>query len=742
MMKTITRYIQFSFVMYLAFAASLSNGQTAAPVQGTVLSVLAGTDPITVTGAQTNGGTVSVTDSGGQPLAGVRLTRTLLDNTGVAQGNSTPPSILTNASGVFAQGILSGYPANVQTNGGANRYCLADVAVAEAAAACVDISVIGSNGTSFAGQKTYTVLNNPAIAINSGDLQLGTAGRPLAQPLVVQVSGANAGIPNTPVRWLTYDGVTGTGGLTVVTTTNTDANGFASLVFTPPNNNAGRRVLVEFIGRQNGPIFVVNAAAEYLPQVISGNNQRNAFPNTQPQALVVRLIDPAGKPLSNISVSYYSGIGSIPNTTPTTVPGDTINGVVTAHGQLYNITSDTNGLVTFAYKTSTAADRFLRVCSNFPPLQAPPPDNGCVTLLIAAKGALTLQEQDSIKTVVTSLGIMSITSIRTQFNNIQRRFQYIRGGGGSGFSTDINVNANLDGQQIPVPGGQTSQGAESSDETTAGIKQGKWGAYIMGGVDVLKVKGESGYKIGTNGITAGADYRVSRKLLVGGALGFMRGSTEIANGAGDQTATGTSFTLYSSFEPTPAWFVDVGLSSGRNSFDIKRTQSDGGIAKSSTSGGSTGLTLTGGYSLRSKGWMLSPYGRVDTLKVNIEGFTEEGTNALIVGSQNLRSTALSAGGIAQYSISTGYGIVVPQARLEFQRQTQNSGQGVTARLVGSDVQVLVAPDLEIDKTSGTLGVGLSTQFRHGLSAFADYEQLFGKSNTSQYRLSAGVKLEF
>jgi outer membrane lipase/esterase len=115
---------------------------------------------------------------------------------------------------------------------------------------------------------------------------------------------------------------------------------------------------------------------------------------------------------------------------------------------------------------------------------------------------------------------------------------------------------------------------------------------------------------------------------------------------------------------------------------------------------------------------------------------------LIVGPQSLRSTVLSAGGIAQYSVNTSFGIVVPQARLEFQRQSQNSAQGVSARLVGSDVQVLVTPDLEIDKTSGTFGLGLSTQFRRGLSAFADYEQLFGKSNTSQYRLTAGLKLEF
>jgi outer membrane autotransporter protein len=659
---------------------------------------------------------------------------------------------------------------------------------------------------------------NSAIAVVSGDQQTVTLGSALAQPLVARMTAITGGaaVAGATVQWLTYDTVTGTAGLTNITTTVTDATGTTSIPFTPPNANAGRVVLAAFPSTQQGAQFNVNVnpapVLSCAPIVspspatvgqaftINGNCTINGVaattgtetwtfpaasgvtPATQTRVLPAAALTPtiATAGTYPIALTFSSGGSTIvvngfsvtvapppavacaPTVSPTAfVTGQafTINGNCTINGVAATAGTEGWTIPAIGVLAATNLSRVLPAAAiqqtvNTPgsysftlQFNSPSGNSPIYALPITVSqnpktAAPDPKAASDIKNIVSVLGGISIISVRTQFANIQRRFQYIRGGGGVGFSTDINVNASVDGQQIPMPSGKSAEAAESSDETAAGIKQGKWGAYIMGGVDMLKVKGDSGFKIGTNGITAGADYRVSRRLLVGGALGFMRSSTEIANGAGDQTARGTSITLYSSFEPAPAWFLDLGLSSGRNSFDIKRAQSDGGIAKASTSGNSTGLTFTGGYSLRSNGLLLTPYGRVDTLKVTVDGFTEEGSSALIVGAQNLRSTVLSAGGIAQYSVNTSFGIVVPQARLEFQRQSQNSAQGVNARLVGSDVQVLVTPDLEIDKTSGTFGLGLSTQFRRGLSAFADYEQLFGKSNTSQYRLTAGLKLEF
>jgi outer membrane autotransporter protein len=386
-----------------------------------------------------------------------------------------------------------------------------------------------------------------------------------------------------------------------------------------------------------------------------------------------------------------------------------------------------------------------------------------VAVNIAQNPATAVPDPKSVTQVAEAVRantMASMAGIRAQLGNVQSRIRTIRQGGTAGWVNDTTVQIN--GRNIPVPGagggassgskegggqsggqsGSSSAGAPARSEEFDATQSRAWGAYIMGTVSVEELKGSNGFEVGTNGLTAGADYRFSKQMVVGGAAGYSKSASDLSGLTDAQRASGTSLTFYGSFEPMPRWYIDAAVSAARNNFKLKRIATTGNLANASTKGSGTGLSITSGYQFLREAIVLSPYVRVDALRVNINGFTESGDSPLSVGDQGLRSTVITLGGEAQYIIPTGGAIVIPHARLEMQRQTQNSVRAVTAQLVGSTVQVVVDPQLETDKSFGFFSLGVSAQFKRGLSAFADYEQLFGKSSFSERRVNVGVKLEF
>jgi uncharacterized protein YhjY with autotransporter beta-barrel domain len=119
-----------------------------------------------------------------------------------------------------------------------------------------------SNASS--GVLTFTYISAGVLGIDAGNNQTGPASQPLPVALRVRVLEGGTPVAGEPVYWTTFDGVTGTGSLQNVALTQTDANGFASINFTPPNANAGRRVSAvigtngSFIGGTSEALFTIN----------------------------------------------------------------------------------------------------------------------------------------------------------------------------------------------------------------------------------------------------------------------------------------------------------------------------------------------------------------------------------------------------------------------------------------------------------------------------------------------------
>ncbi|MEY4730475.1 MAG: hypothetical protein RL020_1633, partial [Pseudomonadota bacterium] len=237
------------------------------------------------------------------------------------------------------------------------------------------------------------------------------------------------------------------------------------------------------------------------------------------------------------------------------------------------------------------------------------------------------------------------------------------------------------------------------------------------------------------------DYRLSGKSAVGAAFGTMRSSTTMAADAGKQDASGYSFVAYGSFAPSQKTYVDIALTLGNNQFDLQRADGVGGTAVADTSGSGLGLSLTAGYDIRSGGWVLTPYGRVEYLNAKVKAYAERGIDGIAVSDQSMTSSLMTVGGEIQYIASTSWGIFVPHLRVEFQNQSQSAADA-TAQAVGSGVQLTVSPDLNKDKSFGNMAVGASAQFGRGKTGFLDVEKTFSKENIKDQRITAGFKVEF
>ncbi|MGH7671582.1 MAG: S8 family serine peptidase, partial [Gemmatimonadales bacterium] len=154
-----------------------------------------------------------------------------------------------------------------------------------------------------------------AIALVSGNVQAGTVGQALPQPLVVRVtSSAGAGVPGVAVSWATTAG----GGTLSATTATADANGQASVTWTlgttaGTNNNTAT---ASVSGLAGSPVtFTATGTPASASQLVSvsGDAQAAEVAQSVPQPLVVAVRDQYGNGITGIAVSWavVSGGGSV-----------------------------------------------------------------------------------------------------------------------------------------------------------------------------------------------------------------------------------------------------------------------------------------------------------------------------------------------------------------------------------------------------------------------------------------------
>jgi Autotransporter beta-domain len=376
--------------------------------------------------------------------------------------------------------------------------------------------------------------------------------------------------------------------------------------------------------------------------------------------------------------------------------------------------SDADGIARATLTLNTGVSKAeLQVCIEGRP-------NTCVRIPVRSTVTAVAEPGNAILQPIMR---QAIEAPRVQINNIRNRLQQLR----------VEETAGVGG------------GSERSGDGAA-PKTSRLGVFVLGEVDLAKRQSSSGdatYKLRTKGITLGADYRLDKNFVVGGAFGALRGDTTLQGG--EQKTKGYSGSLFAQWLPTADLYTNAIINAGTNRIDNRRTSVGG---DSLTGRGTTtqqGFQVEAGYALTKEGVRFTPFARYELIRAKLKPFEESGgMDALAISGQKVRSNTFGLGAVAEYAISTSSGVWIPSGRIEFLNEAQKQN-AVFARLVnGTPILVPLSPEL-LDKNFGTWGLNLQWLSGPGgnlISSFIGYEQTFGKTGFKSDRFTAGVKIPF
>lgn len=257
--------------------------------------------------------------------------------------------------------------------------------------------------------------------------------------------------------------------------------------------------------------------------------------------------------------------------------------------------------------------------------------------------------------------------------------------------------------------------------------------------------GQVGSRFESDGVTMGADWRLSERLALGLGLGYARDRTLIGSDGSISRARGYSMAVYGSYQPSAATFLDAMLGVGTLDFDSSRYVAPiAAFAGGRRSGSQLFGSLAGGYEMRTGNLTWSPYGRIDFSTDRLNRSTESGAGAYALQYQRQTSTSVQGAiGLRAESLhALDFGYAVPRLRVEYRHAFKRSGDAYVryADQIGGPLYRLAAGG----DARNLLVLGLGSDFilRDGLSLGFEYQLSHSFANASTHALRLRLSKDF
>ncbi len=150
------------------------------------------------------------------------------------------------------------------------------------------------------------------IQIIQGDDQIGGAGLPLTDSIVVQVlDAAGRGIAGLPVAFVLGEGADG--GTVSPDTVLTDSRGESATAWVLGGAAGAQALDASVVGRDLSVRFTASAgsSAPSRLEAVSGDEQTAAVGTALPDSLVVRVVDDFGNPVAGVTVAWSASSGDV-----------------------------------------------------------------------------------------------------------------------------------------------------------------------------------------------------------------------------------------------------------------------------------------------------------------------------------------------------------------------------------------------------------------------------------------------
>ena len=185
---------------------------------------------------------------------------------------------------------------------------------------------------------------------------------------------------------------------------------------------------------------------------------------------------------------------------------------------------------------------------------------------------------------------------------------------GIGFARAERVSARQQAPSFNIGGKTNNFGDTGLDVWSAGV------------INIGHDK-ESDLRFTTSGISFGADQRLNDELVLGMGVGFGHERQTIGNGGSRSSANDYSLSVYGTYQPLPAVFIDGVIGVGLMNIDMRRYVPEvGSEAQASRTGRQWFASLSGAYEFQHEHFILSPYGRVDVALTQLDAVTESGAD--------------------------------------------------------------------------------------------------------------------
>ncbi len=283
----------------------------------------------------------------------------------------------------------------------------------------------------------------------------------------------------------------------------------------------------------------------------------------------------------------------------------------------------------------------------------------------------------------------------------------------------------------------------SAAGSATGISTWASGSLDYGNQD--RTLGTSSSRFSSKGITLGADYRLTRDLALGVALGYAFDDIDVGgNGSGVNTES-LNVIGYGSWKPADRLFVDALVGYASTDFDTQRWIVSDAVAVNGNRAGSgmfAAVVATAKANIRA--FDLSSYLRTDLIEARLNSYQETGssTQALAYDSATLHASVLTAGATISYPMDVAVGRLVPNLRMELQTHRYSGLSQVVhyADDPGGTNYTMFQPSSNQDIAAVGAGIRLVTGRR--LSAGLEYQMGYVGGDVVGRSLRGSAAIQF
>ena len=381
----------------------------------------------------------------------------------------------------------------------------------------------------------------------------------------------------------------------------------------------------------------------------------------------------------------------------------------------------------------------------------------CDEILDAADDGRTGEVTDALRAIAPDEVLAQQLVLReiatTQFFNVDARLNELRRGGG-GFSLS-GLTVNSGGQSIPLSlAGDALQAALGYGDDEGGLIS-PWGFFVNGNItdgkqDLRNASGRVGVDYSSRGITAGVDYRLSNRSVVGAALGYAKFTSDVNTGS-ELDAKSLLLTGYGSYYVNDRFYVDTRLTYGNVKLDQSRSIrfQIGGMQVDELARGdadSTQLTLATsmGYHLNYGAWTVTPNLGLRYIRNDVDAFTETGAGAYNVSyrDQSFKTTQATLGLQIGRAVSLDTGVLMPQFDFSLISENSDDPRAQASLANGSSSQLFRLDQQGSDSSYGSAGLGFVYLMANGRQAYISYRHTFGNDDFDRGSLNLGGRFEF